>query len=362
MYNKLFLSFFDSEYAGGSRKTLWREVLGSNCAVVIAIGGGGDIVSAAVLGESMRASGMRVVLASIVWERLILDPEPGPIKLDNIYLIEHETGNLALALPGCYAIRAGRVVVPQACKVASILRQPIHVLEMWRGELGLRQAVNDLIQLSSCDTVVGVDVGGDVLATGFEDTVWSPLADQLGLAAIANSKAEQAIVAVHSIGADGELPLDTVLERLNEIVKLRGYIWARGITRDDARLLEEIVEKVETEASRVQLEVWRGKVGTIKLRGGTRMLNASILNLVTFLIDARKLYTISPLAKAVTGTTSLEEAREKMNEMCVFTEYDLEEMISFESRKHVGYDIVVKARRVGRQWVKLICTRQNKLI
>ena len=336
---------------------MWKEVLASDCAVVVAIGGGGDIATAAILGESMRNSGARIVLASIVWEHSTVDPEPGPIKLDDFHFIERETENLALGLPGCYAVRAGRLVVPQACRVASVIKQPIYLLEMWRGELGLRQAINDLLQLTSCDTVVGVDVGGDVLATGFEDTVWSPLADQLGLAAIANSKANQAIVAVHSIGADGELPLDIMLERLNEVVKLGGYVWARGITREDVELLEKIVEKVETEASRVQLEVWRGKVGTIKLRGGTRTLNATILNLITFLIDARKLYTISPLARAITGTTSLKEAREKMNEMCVFTEYDLEEMINIEGGRYVDSNVVIKARQTGRQWVKLICTR-----
>ena len=341
---------------------MWKEVLGSDCAVVVAIGGGGDIVSAAVLGESMRASGLRVALASIVWERLILDPEPGPMKLDNIYLVERESENLVLGLPGCYAIRASRVIVPQACKVASILRQPIHLLEMWRGELGLRQAINELLQLTSCDVVVGVDVGGDILATGFEDTIWSPLADQLGLAAIANSKAEHAIVAVHSIGADGELPLDKMLERLNEIVKLRGYVWVRGLTRNDIELLEEIVEKVETEASRIPLEVWRGKVGTIRLRGGTRTLNTTILNLVTFLVDARKLYKISPLAKAVTGTTTLEEARERMNEMCVFTEYDLEEMVGVEGGRYMGYEAAARVRSVGRQWVKSICARQTDIV
>ena len=341
---------------------MWKDVLGSDCAVVVAIGGGGDIVSAAVLGESMRTSGMRIALASIVWERFISDPEPGPIKLDNIHLIEHKTENLALGLPGCYAVRAGRLIVPQACKVASVLKQPIYLLEMWHGELGLRQAINDLLQLTGCDTVIGVDVGGDVLATGFEDTVWSPLADQLGLAAIANSKAKQAIVAIHSIGADGELPLDTMLERLNEVVKLKGYVWARGITREDIELLEEIIEKAETEASKVQLEVWRGKVGTIKLRGGTRTLNATILNLITFLIDARKLYTISPLARAITSTTTLEEARERMNKMCVFTEYDLEEMINIEGRRYVSYDVVIKARQIGKQWVKWICTRQTNIV
>jgi hypothetical protein len=300
---------------------VWREVLNSSCAIVVGAGGGGDVSSAYLVARMLESSGLRTALASLVWERLVYDPEPGPLPL------EHLSGNIELlewagvAYGLCWAIRRGVAVYPSACKLAAATRRPVGLLDCSKGELGVRLGILELSHLFSCDTIVAVDVGGDVVARGCEEELWSPLADSLTLAGLAQSGL-RGYVAVYAPGADGELTEDQVLERISELHE--AYVAGFGIPR--WLIIREgwVVRIVGSEASRMPIDFLLEGPGEAPIRGGVRRVRRGAHLLIGFILEASRLYNSSELAKAVTGTSTVEEASERLNEISVYTELDLE--------------------------------------
>ncbi|MET1102150.1 MAG: DUF1152 domain-containing protein [Pyrodictiaceae archaeon] len=288
------------------------------------MGGGGDIASTLILGELLRMEGVRTVYSSIVWERFIRDPTPGPISLEELRGVEN-LAYAAIALPGCYALREySGVIVPAICRFTSFLKEPAIALDASRGELGVRLGLEEVLSLFDCDTIIGVDVGGDVLAKGFEDEVWSPLADSITLSAIANTTATNKLIVVHSPGADGELPQDKILDYVSEVASLGGYKAIIGLPSSLLGLLEEATTAIYTEAGRLAVLAAKGFKGQKNIRGGSRRVSVNIYTASSIVLDALVLYTRSKLAQSVKGTSSIAEASKRLNELGVYTEYDLE--------------------------------------
>ncbi|OWJ55381.1 DUF1152 domain-containing protein [Pyrodictium delaneyi] len=297
------------------------------CVLVLSTGGGGDVATAAMLAEALRRERVGTVIAASLWERFVRDPAPGPIPLEALSGAEPiASGDAARLSPGCSALREGRLLEPAACKVASLLPIPVYAVNTWGGELSIRRAVEEIAGIHGCDALLDVDVGGDVLAEGHEEELWSPLGDSLGLAAAANSGLP-AVLAVHSLGADGELPEERLLERIAQIARSGGYRWIRGLDAIDLGLLEELFQHVETEAGKIALLAARGQYGSTAIRGGTRVVRITVYQAATVFLNARETYEHTPPAKAVAGSSSLEEARRRLNSIGVYTELDLEEDI-----------------------------------
>ncbi|HIQ23684.1 MAG TPA: DUF1152 domain-containing protein [Pyrodictium delaneyi] len=298
------------------------------CVLVLSTGGGGDIATASMLAEALRREGVDAVVAASLWERFVRDPNPGPVPLSSLAGAEPLAGGDAARLfPGCAAFRGGYVFEPAACKVASLLRGlPVYAVNTWGGELAIRRAVEEIATIHGCEALLDVDVGGDVLANGHEEELWSPLGDSLGLAAAANSSLSS-VLAVHSLGADGELSEEQLLGKIAAVARKGGYRWIRGLDPHDIELLDEILEAVETEASQIPLLAARGLYGNIAIRGGARHVKVSIYQAATVFLDTAVAYLDTPPARAVAGTASLEEARRRLNSLGVYTEFDLEEDI-----------------------------------
>ena len=296
--------------------------------VVFALGGGGDIVSAAGQAFWLERLGVRATLAAIAWERFVVDPCPGPLQFTDMVSVVQDSG-VAVATGHCLAVRlcgcGGSVFVPQVCRVSRILSRPVYIVDVWGGAGGVARSLEEIASLTGSEAILGVDVGGDVLGEGLEASLWSPLADSLGLSGIVESGLP-GIVAVQSPGADGELPIGYILERLADVASIGGLLSARMLTRLEAGIIEELVEGgVVTEASLLQLMALRGMRGVVMLRGGARRAWLSPLQALIFYIDAYRLAKVSPLYRLVEGTWSLEDAVERMNAAGVYTEYNLEQ-------------------------------------
>ncbi len=297
-----------------------------NCIIFFAMGGGGDIVSTFVLGEMLsRLLRVRIVYASIVWERFVYDPLPGPIPLNSLIGVERGT-YIGYTYGACYALRRGRIIEPTPCIVSSTTKTPIALLDLWGGEISLRLGLEELSRLHGCDVVVGIDVGGDVLAEGCEEGLWSPLADSLGLAAIANSSL-RAYLLIFAPGADGELGTEMTIKRVMDYID--AYVWSIGLHKEYTELLEEIVSRTTSEASRIPLLVLKGYKEVVQLRSGTRKIELSPLHIIGFILDAKRIYDRSKLARAVTDTETIIEAKNRLNEYGVYTELDLEQDLEY---------------------------------
>ncbi len=299
--------------------------------LVFGIGGGGDVVSATMIAFGLRRVGVETYIGSIAWERFVVDPEPGPIPF-NCFREARFIGDYIVVVDrDSYVVRSS-VFTPQVSRVSKVVGREVYVVDLWRGVNGLWRGLSELTDLLGVEAYMAVDVGGDVLATGLEDDLWSPLADSMCLAAF--SKLDHSILVVHGIGCDGELDPDYLLSRIAYIARSGGYLTARGLTRYEAVLLEKLLEEAVSEASRIPLIAYRGYYGELLLRSGSRKTLVTPLQTIMFYLDTRVVYKLSPLAKLVDNTHSLEEANNKLNNKGVYTEYDLEkDLVDYRGRE-----------------------------
>ncbi len=208
--------------------------------VVFGMGGGGDIVGAYHIYSWFKRLKRNVYLGAVPWERYVSDPVPGPIPIEKLKNSKMICENVAVGDSETYAFREGRKIYPQASLLAKALNIDVLFFDASKGEKGLRLAFNELKKSLNVDLVIGVDVGGDGLAIGEEENLWSPLMDNLSNSALYNSD-QPTIVAVHGLNSDGELSLDQLLKRLSEIANEKGIIGVYGLSRSDLDSIEKIL-------------------------------------------------------------------------------------------------------------------------
>jgi hypothetical protein len=107
---------------------------------------------------------------------------------------------------------AGSTLPRLASEVDStlVLLDPVH------GAMGLQEQLAALVDTTDAERVALVDVGGDILGTGTEPELKSPLADALALAATDGLPVPVEVL-VAGAGLDGELSEQTVLSRIRQL-------------------------------------------------------------------------------------------------------------------------------------------------
>lgn len=299
----------------------WRSLTNSKLALAVGIGGGGDALGTIPTRNSLKRSNFDVMIGSVVWERIVIDPKPGPRSIE-------ELENLEGIICETVCIASGRTkvvngVVPQICRIADALNERVLILDITKGPKKLADGIKKACEHLSTDIIIGIDVGGDVLATGKEKGLSSPLCDSICLAALANSGVKS-IIGIYGIGCDGELKLHELERRLSEVASKGCLLGAIGMTKDDIALMEMLLGRVHTEASRLAALSAKGLMGEVPIRSGERTAQVSIFSSITFFLDAKALFELSTLARAVADAGSLEEANEALHSLGIKTELDFE--------------------------------------
>ncbi|MEB3789581.1 MAG: DUF1152 domain-containing protein [Desulfurococcales archaeon] len=295
--------------------------------LVFGAGGGGDALGALMVWNRLKDLGAQPLLGSVVWERFVIDPFPGPIPLEVMVNADPLGWSIGLVGPDSFANRYGFQVRPQVARVAKYTGGKTIFLDLSKGAEGLLEALLVAKEELGVDAIIGVDTGGDILAKGCEDNLWSPLADALSLYAMAESSIDSYTV-VLSPGADGELSEEEVLQRVSEIARNNGLLEVFGLSRKDYLLGKEAEQEVVSEASKIPLRAFEGEYGVVTIRGGTRRVKISPVQSSAYLLDTHMVYKESPLAKSVAGTRGISQASQVLNKYCIVTELDLEQELS----------------------------------
>src|SRR3990172_7350248 len=113
---------------------------------------------------------------------------------------------------------------PPAASLEDLIRSSKRALVV--GD-GLEAAMKEL----KIDLLVGLDVGGDSLAQGYEPGLRSPLADSIMLAAFAEleQRGQRALWGVFGYGSDGELSVDEIEMALSQLAAAGGLPRARAL-------------------------------------------------------------------------------------------------------------------------------------
>ncbi len=326
------------------------ELLGTaRRALVLGIGGGGDVVGALAVARQIEAAGGEAELGGVAWERFAIDPHhPGPRPLSDLLGIERLGG-------GAAALCSAEGRTPEGIRlaeagVAAHLGRPTVLIDINSGSRAVAAGVTAAADRLECDLVVLLDVGGDVLATGSERGLSSPLCDAVMLASAAYIPERiETIGCVFGTGCDGELTVAEVLGRI--VVLARDGAWI-GTSSPGSEVAVEIVELaglVPTEASLQAARCALGEAGMTPIREGRRTVELGPVGALAFFFDPLKaIGGAAPLAELVAGAPSIEEARLLMEEAGVLTELDYERRRAAEATASAPLSRRVRDRRALR--------------
>jgi hypothetical protein len=291
-------------------------------ALVLGIGGGGDVVGALAIARLCESLGTSCALGGVAWERFAIDPRPGPRSLDEIRGGERLAGGSVLA--DSETTTDDGVAFAEA-GVAGLLGAPTALIDVTRGAVGASEGIAAAMERLECDLLVGVDVGGDMLGRGDEEGLASPLCDAVMVAAMLEGADESdPILAMIGAGCDGELAPAKVLERVAALARAGAWLGTWGMPPDVAAELERAADRVPTEASLMVARCARGETGTVPIRGGRRQVELGPLGALAFFFDPVAASDELRLARAVRGSDSIDAARDALAALGVRTELDYE--------------------------------------
>jgi hypothetical protein len=184
---------------------------------VLGIGGGGDVVGSLALARRCEQLGAETVLGGVAWERMPIDPYPGPRSVEQI-----EGGRRV----GERAVLAGpHTTTPEGVpfsesRVAGHLGTETVLVDITAGARGAARGIGAAAAELGCELVVFSDIGGDAIADGSEPELASPLCDAVMLAAaIGLDPKLSSAGAVLGAGCDGELEPAEVVDRVAALAR-----------------------------------------------------------------------------------------------------------------------------------------------
>ncbi len=307
-----------------------KDIIGNaDKVLVIGIGGGGDVIGSLPTYRLVTTSGLEAILGAIPWERFIIDPNPGPISLEEFVNIEKISSSLAYVNENSYAVRGDdkRIVTPQIVNVSRVLKIKGLIIDVNRPISLICEELKRFCIDEKIKAIFGIDVGGDVLAQGLEHGLKSPLADAYMLTILWKLHGElniPVIIGILGPGADGELPKHYVLSRISEIAAKGGYLGAKGITKNDVELMEKVLKYAYSEASKIPIDAFKGFKGIKVLRGGIRKVNVDINATITYYLNVNHVYSMNNLAQKIVDTNSIVEASKILESNGVMTELHIE--------------------------------------
>jgi hypothetical protein len=299
---------------------LFRYLEECDRALVLGIGGGGDIFATIPTRNFLRRLGVEAYIGCVAWERFILDPKPGPRPLEELVNIEELSETVCIGGPDTVTEDGVKL---QASYLSERLSEKVVLVDITKGVKKTAKGLDEALSKLGANLLIGVDGGGDILARGIEKNLRSPLCDSVMLASLYYMK-NRNLIGVFAAGCDGELSLEEILSYLSEIASIGGYLGAYGMTEEDVEVLEKLIDGMVSEVSRIALLSFRGFKGSIGIREDLYKVETSVISTITFYLNTEKTYSLSPIAKAVSESGNIIEANMKLNKMGIRTEFDLE--------------------------------------
>jgi hypothetical protein len=299
-------------------------VRGASRALVLGIGGGGDVVGALAAADLCRRLGTDVVMGGVTWERLPIDPHPGPRSVAEIGGGREITPGVVLAGPDTCTHDG---VVFAESRMAGLLGEQTVLIDPGSGPARIAESLAQAAPALEIDLFLCADVGGDVLGAGTEPGLASPLCDAVMLAAGAalERRGFPVIGAVIGPGCDGELTLEEVLGRIALLAGAGALYAIEAVTPQAADEIERAAAVIPTEASAQIVRCARGETGLTTIRGGRRTVQLTPFGATTVYFDpAGALESAAPLAREVLDARDLDEAQERLYHLGIRTELDYE--------------------------------------
>ncbi|SNX62883.1 hypothetical protein SAMN06272735_4675 [Streptomyces sp. TLI_55] len=254
----------------------------------------------------------QAVILTYAWDRLLVDPVPGPRGPDNFTGLEQLTPTVWTVPADARPIAPAGSTLP---RLAAELPHTFALLDPHHGAEGVTRQLEELVSDLAPASIDVLDVGGDILARGDEPTLKSPLADALTLAACCQVNAPVRLL-VAGPGLDGELPLDYVRGMLGPLV--------HTFTVKDAESVSSVLKWHPSEATGMLAATARGVRGTCEIRDAGMPVSLTDEGPTVHQVDLDDALSRNELARAVLATESLDEVEAYSREICGYSEIDYE--------------------------------------
>lgn len=287
--------------------------------LAIAAGGGGDAITATALARKLYGSPPdALIVMTYSWDRLIIDPLPGPRSVADFIGLGHPAECVFEVLPTTTLRPPAGSSLP---RLAGALPARMFLLDPAKGAVGLAQQITAAVEVFHPDRIVIVDVGGDAIAQGEEPELRSPIADFLALAACDLLPFPTRLL-VTGLALDGELSEQQLSNRLERLSATE----LGPLTSLDVEPIRSLFEWHPSEANGLLVAAARGVRGTAETRdrGGTITLtdasvivyeldahHATAASHAADLIDSTSLTDVENIIRALRGTTEIDYEREK---------------------------------------------------
>ncbi|MFE1296345.1 DUF1152 domain-containing protein [Streptomyces sp. NPDC058731] len=280
--------------------------------LIVAAGGGGDAVAAAMLHAALYGDDDQAVILTYAWDRLLIDPIPGPRGADNFTGLEPVTRSVWSVPATAEPIAPAGSTLP---RLAAELPHAFALLDPHRGAEGITRQLEELIDHLAPTSIDLLDVGGDILAQGDEPTLKSPLADALTLAACCQVNAPIRLL-VAGPGLDGEVSPDDLRPLFGPPV--------HSFTAQDVESVSSVLEWHPSEATAMLAATARGARGICEIRDAGFAVPLTDEGPTVHEVDLDDALSRNTLARAIMTTATLDEAEAYSREICGFSEIDYE--------------------------------------
>lgn len=290
----------------------------------MAAGGGGDAIACVAVARALALPDP-IAIMTYSWDRLLIDPLPGPRSADDF------TGLVRIA-PQLWEVQPGSQPIPPAGsslpRLTESLPYRLFLLDPSEGAVGLATQIASAATVMGADGLLLVDVGGDALTSGIDQGLRSPLADQLAVAACLRSGLPGRLV-VAAPGVDGEIEPATLHQRLADVGGKR----LTTLSPADFDPVRDIFAWHPSEASGLLLAATDGCRGAVEGRDAGNRIELTEQTPQLHAVEIEDLLSVVPGA-ALTDTTSLAEAEHRIHELTGINEirYETEKAARRSSR------------------------------
>ncbi|MFC4063666.1 DUF1152 domain-containing protein [Actinoplanes subglobosus] len=277
--------------------------------LLVAAGGGGDAIAAAAL--SALAPDEAVGIATMAWDRLIIDPLPGPRRAADFRALEKRQGWWQVT-PHSRPIAPAGSTLP---RLADEIPLPLVLLDPTNGAHDMRQQIENAATELRADHIRLVDVGGDLLGQPGDSGLRSPFGDALTAASCLTLPTKAWIAGP---GLDGELSESLVWRRAEKhatVQTLDPEIWKPYLRTLDWH---------PTEATALLVSATYGLRGTVEIRDAGLPVCLSTRSPTVLEMELTAVADINPLVSLLADTESLAEAESRAVQTMGATELETE--------------------------------------
>lgn len=306
-----------------TRASFTELARGAKRALIIGVGGGGDVIQSIPVGNHLKLLGVEEVIVGGVGSSWWM-PEGSPISRDptsmtygpTVYDV-HSLSHAETWVPGIVGVerRSGLgAQQPAEAVLADLLPGTPFVASLADGVVGLRDALRALIAARGIDLVVGVDIGSDSFHDGTEVIgAQTSLIDFMVIGALTQLDVP-VVYALAGYGADGEMQLEELDERVGRVMKAGGFLGAIGLTHRDVEEMLAACALYPDPIEHYAALAARGEFGYRKVQTNTPWGHAvkitPLAALILFFDPAVMVVEACRGVTALKETTSIAEAEE----------------------------------------------------